>query len=81
MHGQAHQLSGSDRAALPARTEHRDRRDCVGDSAAWTDTRQNVERVLATAGGLVFYGRPNGGFAAVDQRNGKTLWEFPTKFV
>ena len=34
--------------------------------------------VLATAGGLVFYGQPNGGFAAVDQRNGKTLWHFPT---
>ncbi len=34
--------------------------------------------VLATAGGLVLYGQPNGGFAAVDQRNGKTLWEFPT---
>jgi PQQ-dependent dehydrogenase (methanol/ethanol family) len=34
--------------------------------------------VLATAGGLVFYGRPNGGFAAVDQRNGKPLWQFET---
>ncbi len=34
--------------------------------------------VLATAGGLVFYGRPNGGVAAVDQREGNTLWEFPT---
>jgi len=34
--------------------------------------------VLATAGGLVFYGQPNGGFAAVDERNGKTLWKFPT---
>ncbi len=34
--------------------------------------------VLATAGGLVFYGQPNGGFAAVDQRDGKTLWQFPT---
>jgi PQQ-dependent dehydrogenase (methanol/ethanol family) len=34
--------------------------------------------VLATAGGLVFYGSPNGGFSAVDQRNGKTLWRFPT---
>jgi PQQ-dependent dehydrogenase (methanol/ethanol family) len=34
--------------------------------------------VLATAGGLIFYGRPNGGFAAVDQRDGKTLWQFPT---
>jgi PQQ-dependent dehydrogenase (methanol/ethanol family) len=34
--------------------------------------------VLATAGGLVFYGQPNGGFAAVTQRDGKTLWQFPT---
>ena len=34
--------------------------------------------VLATAGGLIFYGQPNGGFAAVDQRNGRTLWQFPT---
>jgi PQQ-dependent dehydrogenase (methanol/ethanol family) len=34
--------------------------------------------VLATAGGLIFYGQPHGGFAAVDQRDGKTLWQFPT---
>jgi PQQ-dependent dehydrogenase (methanol/ethanol family) len=34
--------------------------------------------VLATAGGLVFYGQPHGGFAAVDQRDGRTLWRFPT---
>ena len=34
--------------------------------------------VLATAGGLIFYGQPNGGFAAVDGRTGKTLWHFPT---
>ncbi len=34
--------------------------------------------VLATAGGLVFYGQPNGGFEAVDERDGKTLWRFPT---
>jgi PQQ-dependent dehydrogenase (methanol/ethanol family) len=34
--------------------------------------------VLATAGGLVFYGAPNGGFAAVDERTGKTLWQVPT---
>jgi PQQ-dependent dehydrogenase (methanol/ethanol family) len=34
--------------------------------------------VLATAGGLIFYGQPHGGFAAVDQRNGKSLWRFPT---
>jgi len=34
--------------------------------------------VLATAGGLVFYGKPNGGFEAVDERDGKTLWRFET---
>ena len=34
--------------------------------------------VLATAGGLIFYGQPNGAFAAVDQRDGKTLWRFET---
>jgi PQQ-dependent dehydrogenase (methanol/ethanol family) len=34
--------------------------------------------VLANAGGLVFYAQPNGGFMAVDQRDGKTLWQFPT---
>jgi PQQ-dependent dehydrogenase (methanol/ethanol family) len=34
--------------------------------------------VLATAGGLVFHGDPNGAFVAVDQRKGKTLWHFDT---
>jgi PQQ-dependent dehydrogenase (methanol/ethanol family) len=34
--------------------------------------------VLATASGLLFYGQPNGGFMAVDQRDGRTLWRFPT---
>jgi PQQ-dependent dehydrogenase (methanol/ethanol family) len=34
--------------------------------------------VLATATGLLFYGQPNGGFMAVDQRDGRTLWRFPT---
>ncbi|MEP6914935.1 MAG: PQQ-binding-like beta-propeller repeat protein [Acidobacteriota bacterium] len=34
--------------------------------------------VLATAGGLIFYGQPNGSFAAVDQRDGRALWQFPT---
>lgn len=31
-----------------------------------------------TAGGLVFYGDPNGAFAAADDRHGKALWHFPT---
>lgn len=34
--------------------------------------------VLATAGGVVFYGKPNGGFEAVDARDGKMLWRFET---
>ena len=34
--------------------------------------------ILATAGGLVFYGDPSGNFVAVDARNGKTLWRFAT---
>jgi PQQ-dependent dehydrogenase (methanol/ethanol family) len=34
--------------------------------------------VLATATGLLFNGQPNGGFEAVDQRDGRTLWRFPT---
>lgn len=34
--------------------------------------------VLATAGGLVFHGQPNGGFSAVAARTGKPLWQFPT---
>jgi glucose dehydrogenase len=34
--------------------------------------------VLATAGGLLFYSQPHGVFTAVDQKDGKTLWQFPT---
>lgn len=34
--------------------------------------------VLATAGGLVFYGTPEGEFKAVDAATGKELWSFNT---
>jgi len=34
--------------------------------------------VLATAGGLIFFGKPNGGFEVVDERDGKMLWRFET---
>jgi PQQ-dependent dehydrogenase (methanol/ethanol family) len=34
--------------------------------------------VLATAGGLVFYGDNSGAFVAVDARDGKPLWNFNT---
>lgn len=34
--------------------------------------------VLATAGGVIFYGDPSGEFVAVDERDGHRLWRFPT---
>ncbi len=34
--------------------------------------------VMATAGGLVFFGDPNGAFAAADEKSGKILWHFAT---
>jgi glucose dehydrogenase len=37
--------------------------------------------VMATAGGILFYGDPNGDFVAVDERNGKFLWHFPTNEI
>jgi PQQ-dependent dehydrogenase (methanol/ethanol family) len=37
--------------------------------------------IMATAGGLLFYGDPNGDFVAADERNGKDLWHFPTNEI
>ncbi len=37
--------------------------------------------VLATAGGILFYGDPNGDFVAADQRDGKPLWHLPTNAI
>ena len=34
--------------------------------------------ILATAGGLLFYGDPTGDVVAADARTGKSLWHFPT---
>ena len=34
--------------------------------------------LLSTAGGLVFGGNDQGGFAALDARTGKALWHFNT---
>jgi PQQ-dependent dehydrogenase (methanol/ethanol family) len=42
-----------------------------------TEGKRNAG-VLATAGGILFYGDPSGDFVAVDERDGKTLWHFPT---
>lgn len=36
---------------------------------------------LGTAGGVLFYGDPNGALVAADERDGKTLWHFPTNVV
>ena len=40
--------------------------------------QSNYSGVLATKGGLVFFGESSGGFAAVDARTGKYLWHFET---
>ncbi len=37
--------------------------------------------VLATAGRILFYGDPSGDVVALDERNGKALWHFPTNGV
>jgi PQQ-dependent dehydrogenase (methanol/ethanol family) len=37
--------------------------------------------VLATAGGLLFYGDPSGDVVALDERDGKALWHFPTSGI
>jgi PQQ-dependent dehydrogenase (methanol/ethanol family) len=37
--------------------------------------------ILATAGGVLFYGDPAGDVVGVDQRDGKPLWHFPTNEV
>ncbi|MGH9327615.1 MAG: PQQ-binding-like beta-propeller repeat protein, partial [Terriglobia bacterium] len=37
----------------------------------------NDPGLLATAGGLVFYGDRNGYVTAADARTGKTLWHYP----
>ncbi len=41
---------------------------------------KRVAGVLA-AGGMLFYGDPNGEFVAVDERVGKTLWHFPLNAI
>ena len=38
---------------------------------------KRVAGILGTAGGLLFYGDPNGNFIAADERDGKTLWRVP----
>ena len=38
----------------------------------------NYSGILATAGGLLFYGETGGGFAAVDAKSGRTIWHFET---
>ena len=39
---------------------------------------KRIGGVLATAGGLLFYGEPSGDIVAADARNGKALWHFRT---
>jgi PQQ-dependent dehydrogenase (methanol/ethanol family) len=41
----------------------------------------NYSGVLATAGGLVFFGETSGAFAAVDAQTGKYLWHFEANYA
>lgn len=41
----------------------------------------NYTGVLSTAGGLVFYGRTEGDFTAIDAASGRALWSFPGNAV
>lgn len=47
-------------------------------SGSDTDAEEQDSGILATAGGLLFYGDPSGNVVAADARNGKALWRFPT---
>jgi alcohol dehydrogenase (cytochrome c) len=54
--------------------------DATNASIAW-EVREPLtvaSGVLATAGGLVFYGTMEGWIKALDQRNGRELWRFQT---
>ncbi len=42
---------------------------------------KRVAGLLATAGGVLFYGDPSGDIVAVDERDGTTLWHFPTSGI
>ncbi|HEX5410774.1 MAG TPA: PQQ-binding-like beta-propeller repeat protein [Terriglobia bacterium] len=42
------------------------------------DFEEQDSGILATAGGLLFYGDLSGNVVAADARNGKALWRFPT---
>jgi alcohol dehydrogenase (cytochrome c) len=37
--------------------------------------------VLVTAGGILFYGDPSGDVVALDERDSKPLWHFPTSGI
>ena len=51
----------------------------TGKTVWRVDTKYpQMSSVLATAGGLVFYGDPDGTFVALDAKSGKRLWSINT---
>jgi PQQ-dependent dehydrogenase (methanol/ethanol family) len=46
-----------------------------------TTAHKHWAGLVGMAGGLVFFGDPNGDFVAVDEKDGKTLWHFATNDV
>jgi outer membrane protein assembly factor BamB len=63
---------------LHARHQYRHRRSAWEIEQRGPVILKTWSGVLRTAGGVVFYGDPNGAFVAVDERDGKTLWHFNT---
>jgi PQQ-dependent dehydrogenase (methanol/ethanol family) len=67
---------------VPSGTRYLQALNIDNGGTVWQDreigpaTGNNHPGVLATAGGLVFYGDRNGYVVAVDARTGKTLWHF-----
>ncbi|MBV8905888.1 MAG: PQQ-binding-like beta-propeller repeat protein, partial [Acidobacteriia bacterium] len=53
----------------------------VWDVPQATGTVTASAGVLSTASGLVFFGENGGSFMAVDSKDGKPLWQFPTNQV
>jgi alcohol dehydrogenase (cytochrome c) len=57
--------------------------DVATGRVAWEHAQQGPADswggILATGGGLVFYGDDDGSFAALDAKTGAPLWRFPTQ--
>lgn len=78
---------GAKKPPLPPERKYLRALDIETGKVVWENPQIGVTEskhwagVLATAGGILFYGDPGGTFVAVDERDGKPLWHFPTNEV